>query len=79
VQVELKDGTVLECDYVIVTVPLGVLKHKDIAFDPELPPWKVKAIDRFGMGLENKIILGFSECFWPENVQVVICVVLFAN
>ncbi|MGD0250617.1 MAG: NAD(P)/FAD-dependent oxidoreductase [Thermoplasmata archaeon] len=36
--------------YVVVTVPLGVLKAGSIRFDPPLPPEKWAAIDRLGFG-----------------------------
>jgi len=54
-------------DYVLCTVPLGVLKSKSIEFDPPLPPWKQLSIDRIGFGLMNKIILEFDELFWNPN------------
>jgi monoamine oxidase len=36
--------------YVVVTVPLGVLKEGTIRFDPPLPPDKLAAIQRLGFG-----------------------------
>lgn len=56
-------------EYVIVTVPLGVLKKHSIRFDPPLPSEKVAAIERLGMGLFNIIALEFSAAFWPEMIQ----------
>ena len=51
----LRDGSEIEGDMVLVTLPLGVLKARAVRFEPELPPWKVDAIDRMGYGLLNKV------------------------
>ncbi len=61
------DGSEVECDAVVVTVPLGVLKAKAITFDPPLPEPKLKAIERLGMGLLDKLYLRFEEIFWDED------------
>ena len=53
----------LECDVVLCTLPLGVLRPPDpaldfgpsIVFDPPLPEWKTKAMDRMGFGNLNKV------------------------
>ncbi|MBD2189893.1 FAD-dependent oxidoreductase [Pseudanabaena sp. FACHB-723] len=52
---------------VIVTVPLGVLKHGSIKFSPELPEAKLEAIEKLGMGALNKLVLKFSQQFWPSE------------
>lgn len=65
----LSDGAVLEADRIIITVPLGVLKHGTIRFDPPLPPAKEQAIERLGMGLLNKHWLRFDRVFWPKDVD----------
>jgi monoamine oxidase len=44
VSVTLANGTELTADYVIVTVPLGVLKEDVIKFTPPLPADKQTAI-----------------------------------
>lgn len=54
---------------VICTLPLGVLKHNCVAFDPPLPQRKMEAIQRLGTGLENRILLRFSKPFWPEHIH----------
>jgi monoamine oxidase len=40
---------------VLVTVPLGILQSKCIAFEPPLPQAKEAAIDRLGFGDLNKL------------------------
>ncbi len=51
----------------IITVPLGVLKAGDITFAPRLPAAKQGAIDRLGMGVLDKVALGFARPFWPRS------------
>lgn len=55
--------------YVIVTVPIGVLQAGSIAFDPPLPSKKLDAIERMGNGLLNKVFLEFrpEDQFWPRG------------
>ncbi|MFT4837679.1 MAG: polyamine oxidase [Nonlabens sp.] len=60
-----------EADAVIVTVPLGVLQHDVISFDPPLPAATRAAIDRLGMGHLSKVYLRFDEVFWDEDVEVI--------
>jgi monoamine oxidase len=57
---------------VVVTLPVGVLKHSPPRFDPALPPAKLAALDRLGMDALNKIFLRFPRAFWSAaGVQVV--------
>lgn len=56
-------------DYVICTVPLGVLKSNSIAFDPPLPPGLQTAITQLGFGTVTKIALRFPEAFWDTDTQ----------
>ena len=53
-------SSVLECDYCVCTVPLGVLQQRKIEFVPSLPPKRQEAIDGIGMGLLNKIVFRFD-------------------
>lgn len=54
---------------VVVTVPLGVLKHEGIVFAPDLPDRHQLAIDRLGMGVLSKTSLLFDKPFWPVGVD----------
>lgn len=64
------NGTVTEADYVIVTVPLGILKANAILFIPTLPPIKQNAIQKIGMSCVNKFLLTWNIAFW-EDVQYI--------
>lgn len=67
VKVETSEDT-FEGDYCILTVPLGVLKHNKIGFEPPLPKQKQKAIsDKLSMGLLNKVAFKFDKVFWPKT------------
>lgn len=65
------NGTVIEADYVIVSVPLGVLKNNSIAFTPALPDIKLSAIQKTKMGNVNKFLFIWNTPFWDTNVQYI--------
>jgi monoamine oxidase len=72
IHVSLENGTNLECDAVVCTLPLGVLKVPEgkpghVKFIPPLPDAKKAAIDQLGCGLLNKCVLSFEASFWPES------------
>lgn len=52
---------------VLITLPLGVLKHGAVTFDPPLPAAKQRAVERLGVGLLNKLYLRFPSAFWPAE------------
>lgn len=64
-------GATIEAAFVVVTVPLGVLKKSSITFIPELPLTNQRALDGLSMGVLNKTCLLFDEVFWPPNVEVI--------
>ncbi|MEM7040438.1 MAG: FAD-dependent oxidoreductase, partial [Bacteroidota bacterium] len=66
VEIALSDGSAQTFDAVLVTVPLGVLKQKKIAFHPPLSNARLAAIDRMGMGTVDKLFLFFDEAFWQD-------------
>ncbi|KAJ6446309.1 Vacuolar protein sorting-associated protein 33A [Purpureocillium lavendulum] len=68
--IESEDGRVIEADCVVCTVPLGVLKQGNIAFDPPLPAWKRDAVDRLGFGVLNKVVLVYDRIFWEEERHI---------
>ncbi len=65
------NGTTSQADYVLVTVPLGVLKNNAIAFTPALPTTKQTAIQKVGMNCVNKFLLTWNTAFW-DNEQYII-------
>lgn len=79
VLVSTRSGEIFQGDFVVITVPLGVLreKHEDshITFTPPLSEEKQEAIASMGMGIHNKIILRFNEddVFWPPLIPQLNC------
>ncbi len=67
VEVETNDGFIYRSLFVILTVPLGVLKTKQIKFVPQLPQWKLDVIDRLGFGNLDKIILIWNQSWWNST------------
>jgi len=57
---------VYHADCVVVTVPLGVLKQKELVFEPELKE-KTEAIDALEMGPVVKVTMQFRSRFWGDN------------
>jgi monoamine oxidase len=51
----------------IVTLPLGVLKARSVAFDPE-PARTLAAADRMEPGSVHRVVLLFRNAFWKEKV-----------
>lgn len=64
------NGTVSEADFVVVTVPLGILKANKIEFLPALPTAKQTAINKIGMNCVNKFLLTWDSAFW-DDVQYI--------
>jgi len=58
-----------EARFVVVTLPLGVLKRAPPTFSPPLPSRKLAAVERIGLALVNKVALVFPEVFWPRRVH----------
>ena len=59
---------IFEADRVVVTVPLGVLQAGALEFDPPLGDDHDSAVHRLAMATIEKVVLRFSERFWPEPV-----------
>lgn len=64
VRVVTESGMDYVAESCLITVPLGILKRGDIHFSPELPRWKLQAIDKIGFGVVNKVALRFDRPFW---------------
>ena len=61
------DLTTYEGDRVIVAVPLGVLQANKIQFTPPLADSKIRAINRLGVGVMDKLWLEFPFQFWTAD------------
>lgn len=60
-------GRVFEASHALVTVSVGVLKKKKIAFKPELPERKLKAITLLQMGNMQKVIVPLTRDILPKE------------
>jgi monoamine oxidase len=69
VRVTDQNGNLFFADKLIITVPLTVLQRNDIVFHPPLPETTQTAIHSLRMDAGLKVILKFSEAFWPANMQ----------
>jgi len=49
------DGETYTADYVLVTLPLAILKKNTVAFSPPLPASKLQAIRTLGVGVMEKV------------------------
>jgi hypothetical protein len=72
VRITLQNGTVLEADALVCTLPLGILKIPEkesghVAFVPPLSDAKQSAIEKLGCGLLNKCALSFPKIFWQDS------------
>ena len=57
--------------YVLVTIPLGILKQVQTAFLPVLPQYKLDAINGTEMGIVNKFLLIWDSPFWDNSLQYI--------
>lgn len=57
-------------EYVISTLPIGVLKKGSVKFIPALPADKLEAIQHINMGTMNKIIMLFPKVFWDTTQYI---------
>jgi monoamine oxidase len=70
VSLRLGTGESLSVDRAVVTVPLGVLQHDGIDFDPLLPFSHRTAIASLGMGTVDTVWLRFDEPFWTTDAVI---------
>ena len=54
----------------IHTFSIGTLHHKTVDFVPELPEWKLRAINTCDMALYLKIFVEFPFIFWDSNQYI---------
>ncbi|MBK5279162.1 MAG: FAD-dependent oxidoreductase [Bacteroidia bacterium] len=65
--ITLKDGSQVEADKVISTVPISILKGGGISFSPALPGEMTSALSRMGMDATVRLVLDFKKNFWGED------------
>ena len=51
------DGETFTADYVLVTLPLAILRQNMVTFSPPLPAAKLQAIQNLGVGVMEKVII----------------------
>lgn len=66
----------MEADAVISTLPLGVLRHELVNFDPPLPNDMQSAIAAFSYGALGKVFFEFDDVFWSKDNDQVVTAVL---
>jgi len=54
--------------HALVTVSVGVLRAKRIAFEPALPAWKQDAIDHLQMGDLQKVVIPFGKDIFRDEL-----------
>jgi len=69
VRVGLSSGEFHEADCAILTLPLGVLKARRVAFSPGLPPEKQRAVEALGVVDAVKLFYRFGEPVLPEGIS----------
>uniref|UniRef100_R4G3E2 Putative flavin-containing amine oxidase n=1 Tax=Rhodnius prolixus TaxID=13249 RepID=R4G3E2_RHOPR len=72
VVVNCNEDEVFKGNFVIVTLPLGVIKKKvNCMFLPKLPKGKVNAINGLSVGHTNNVYLEYSNPWWvPEELNM---------
>lgn len=67
VSIRFATGESLQTDRVLIAVPLGVLKSRDIKFEPQLPLSHTIAMIGLEVGTVDKVWLRFDEVFWNTD------------
>lgn len=66
VTVTTASGDEYQFDELVITCPLGWLKHHTEAFSPALPPRLLQAITNISYGRLEKIYITFPKAFWHD-------------
>jgi len=73
VSVRAADGRERSARAAVCTLPVGVLKSRQVRFVPDLPENKRAALQLIEMGSVCKILLRFEERFWPQRLATLAC------
>jgi monoamine oxidase len=65
------DGSTVEANKVVVTVPVSILKAGTIRFSPALPASKTTALSRISMDAAVRIVIEFKKNFWGEDTTFI--------
>jgi len=68
--VEDSNGNKYYSDYVVVTVPLKILKENYIEFSPKLSEEKTQLIKNYPVTTINKLFVEFEEKFWDNHFTI---------
>jgi len=63
-------GNIYKTDYVVVSVPIGVLKRNDIKFEPAISNGKQSLIKNTDIIMINKVMIEFTEKFWGDEFAI---------
>jgi monoamine oxidase len=70
-EITTADQALFDADYVLLTVPLGVLKQNVISFSPPLPQRIQDPINKLEMGQVNKFLCVWDTAFWDTDLQYI--------
>lgn len=68
VRCRLTDGTIIESEQAIITLPLSLLQSDAVKFSPPLKAKKA-CLDQLAMGHSQRLVFGFKTVFW-ESITV---------
>lgn len=80
IKVTTKEGKTYTCRYLVVTLPLGVLKMSNIdptvegaiKFIPELPENITRNFSKTHFAPISKVIVEYEKAFWPDNEKFLV-------
>jgi len=72
-ELTVAEGGTVTARVAISCLPHGVLASGAVRFDPALPSSKAQAIARIRTGPVTKVLLRFSERFWPRPMAQLVC------
>jgi monoamine oxidase len=70
IKVSTSDDKIFECDILIITVPIMILKN--LTFEPKLPTEHQRAIETLKMDNVAKLLLKFKKCLLPDHCSFLI-------
>ncbi len=73
VMVRARDGGEITARAAVCTLPVGVLQSGAVRFTPALPEAKQTALQQMVMGPVLKVLLRFTEPFWPRWATTIGC------